>query len=87
MKGIFRGLTLMLFALVANTVMGATLSVVAFGGSPEAGAIVGNVIGLVTSGALPAGTLHAGVFAEIWTSTSITTLSTSRSWAATPQYW
>ena len=77
MKGIFRGLTLMLFALVANTVMGATLSVVAFGGSPEAGAIVGNVIGLVTSGALPAGTLHAGVFAEIWTGEMIKAFRTA----------
>lgn len=64
---ILRGLMLAVCALMVNAVMGATISTTFFGVSPAAGAIALNAVALVAGNALPSGTLHAGVFTELWT--------------------
>lgn len=55
-----------LAAIVLNTVMGGTLAA-AVGLPAEAGALALNVAALLVAPALPAGSLAAGVYKEIWT--------------------
>lgn len=78
MKSLIRMLSLAVMAVFANTVMGATLGgVLGVGG--ETGAIVGNVIGLVSGAVMPEGMgiLRAGVFTEIWTGEMIKAFRTA----------
>lgn len=57
---------LLICATLANAVMGATVSVVAFGASPLTGSAVGMILPLL-SPAMPTGILRAGVLTEVWT--------------------
>ena len=57
----------MLVAVAVNSVMGATIGAVAFGSTPAAGAVAGNVIAFAAGSFMPTGSLCAGVFTEVWT--------------------
>lgn len=59
-------LILMCCAVLLNCVMG-SLVAASIGIAPGVGAAAMNVVALVATGALPAGSLHAGVYTEVWT--------------------
>lgn len=63
-------------AVAFNSVAGATLAHLV-GATPAAGAIAGNVISLLAGNFIPAGTLPAGVFTEIWTGEMIKAFRTA----------
>ena len=63
-------------SVALNSVAGATLACVA-GFSPAAGAVAGNVAGLLASAVLPHGCACATVFTEIWTGEMIKAFRTA----------
>lgn len=67
---------MLLMCVGVNSVMGATLAG-AVGGSPAVGAVAGNAIALLAGQFMPAGSLHSGVFTEIWTGEMIKAFRTA----------
>ena len=60
-------LLLLLCALCFNSVVGAAVSVLAFGGSAPVGAIVANAVALIAGASFPKSALRSGVLVEVWT--------------------
>lgn len=73
---IFLAVGMLLMCVGVNSVMGATLAG-AVGGSPAVGAVAGNAIALLAGQFMPAGSLHSGVFTEIWTGEMIKAFRTA----------
>lgn len=67
----------LLCALCFNSVVGAAVSVLAFGGSALVGAIVANAIALIVGASFPKSALRSGVLVEVWTGEMIKAFRTA----------
>ena len=75
-KYLFTAVLALIASVALNSAAGATLACVA-GFSPAAGAVAGNVAGLLASAVLPQGCACATVFTEIWTGEMIKAFRTA----------
>lgn len=75
-KYLFTAVLALIASVALNSAAGATLACVA-GFSPAAGAVAGNVAGLLASAVLPQGRACATVFTEIWTGEMIKAFRTA----------